>query len=322
MLKSTMEKTFVRTKDNKNNFIVLEDVPLYLDKKKENKVITLADVLKANQKRIAKKLGISVYNIFELALIFADVRQRGKVINQKYRFNKMLFYIGKEIEKLYGENSIIFDDMWKAQEGPIPANLTNDLVELQNNGFVDIFLIEKGKKIAGSKKKWEEMKKVKEDEDARVSLACGLTNKGEELAQGIWSELDPDMREVILKIKERLYFMQTGKIKKKVHKEYPEYRKIYTKEDKETFEFMLKKRNKLSGIKNINSFAFPMKIPNDITMQKLFSGKFIAIYKNEIITIDSSLKELQVKCAKLIPEGEGCLIDFIEENVGIYGLKL
>lgn len=322
MLIPTKNTTYVRTKDNRNENVVLEDIPLYIDKENENMVINLADVVKANQKRIAKKFGISVYNIFELALLYADVKQRSKVIKQKYRFNKMLFYIWKELEKIYGENSIIFDEMWVAPEGPIPANLMNDLIQFQTNDVVEVFLIEEGKKIAESKKKREEIKKSKKDEGIRVSIACGLTNKGEELSKAIWSELDSEMREIILKMKERFYFMKTGKIKKTVHKEYPEYRKFYTKEDKETFKLLLKKQNELSEIKELNNRDLPMKIPNDIIIQKLFAGMYIVIYKGEIIAADSSLKDLQEKCDRLIPEGNGYLIDYIEEGAGIYGLKV
>ena len=319
MLTPTMNTTYVRTKDNSNKVVVLEEIPIYIDKEKENKVITLADVIKANQKRIAKKFGISVYNIFELALLYADVKQRSKVINQKFRFNKMLFYIWKEIEKVYGENSIIFDKMWVGQEGPIPANLLSDLIQFQNNEIAQIFLIEEGKKIADSKKNWEEIKKTKKEEGIRVSLACGLTRKGEELSKKIWTELDPEIREITLKVKENLYFMKTKEIKNLVHKEYPEYRKFYTREDKETFNFLMKEQEKIAEIKGL---TFPMKIPNDFTLQKLFMGKFIALYKGEIIAVNTTLKKLQETLDSLIPEGDGCLIDYIEEGAGLYGLKV
>ena len=32
------------------------------------------------------------------------------------------------------------------------------------------------------------------------------------------------MREIILEAKEKVYYMKTAKLRKKVHKEYPEYR--------------------------------------------------------------------------------------------------
>lgn len=48
------------------------------------------------------------------------------------------------------------------------------------------------------------------------------------------------MREIVVDVKEKLNYMKTGRLKKKVHKEYPEYRKGYTQEDKETFDYLLK----------------------------------------------------------------------------------
>lgn len=73
--------------------------------------------------------------------------------------------------------------------------------------------------------------------------------------------------------------------------------------------------------KNVEDFSFPMKIPDEIIIQKQFSGKFIAIHKGMIIAVDNSLKNLYKKCGELLPKGEGCLFDYIEESVGIYGFN-
>jgi len=48
------------------------------------------------------------------------------------------------------------------------------------------------------------------------------------------------MREIILEVKEKLNYMKTAKLRKKVHKEYPEYRNVYTQENKETFAYLFK----------------------------------------------------------------------------------
>ena len=228
----TEKTTNLETLDNQNNEITLEDVPIYKMEDTGEELVTLEDTIRADERRIAKKYSISIPNIFELALLYADVKQRGKCISQKYRFNKMLFYVGKKLDEEYGEKVLIFDGMNIAENGPIPTNLKEDMKKLQQEEIFDIFLVKKGKKIPGSKKDWDTQK--------WVSIECILTNKGEDLAQKIWSELDPEMREIIVEVKEKLYYMKTGKLKKKVHREYPEYRKVYTQEDKETFAYLLK----------------------------------------------------------------------------------
>jgi len=231
-LKLTEKTTNLETWDNQNKEIILEDVPIYILEDTGEELVTLTDTIRADERRIAKKYNISIPNIFELALLYADVKQRTKGIKQQFRFNKMLFYVGKKLEEEYGENVLIFDEMNKAKDGPIPNHLKEDMKKLHKEGIFDVFLVKKGKKISGSKKDW--------DTKNWITIECVLTNKGEDLAQKIWSELDPEMREIILEVKEKLYYMKTAKLRKKVHKAYPEYRKIYTQEDKENFVYLLK----------------------------------------------------------------------------------
>ena len=232
ILKLTEKKTSIETLDNQNKEILLEDVPIYIEEETGEELVSFTDVLRADERRIAKKYNVDIYNIFELGLLYADVRQRGKSIRQQFRFNKMLFYVGKRLEEEYGEDILIFDEMKKREDGPIPIHLKEDMKKFQQEGIFDVYLVKKGKKIPGSKEDWDTKK--------WISIECTLTNKGEDLAKKIWSELDPEMREIILEVKEKLYYMKTGKLRKKVHKEYPEYRKIYTQEDKETFAYLLK----------------------------------------------------------------------------------
>ncbi len=250
----TENRTIIRSRDSNNEVVILRDIPIYRDKNTGNDLITLSDVIKAEQMRLSKKYKISIFNIYELSLLYADVKQRGKIIKEKYRFNKMLFYLWKELEHLYGENVLIFDNMVSAGQGPIPTNLKNDLISLQNQGLVDIFLLEKARKIPESKTKWKQLKKKKDDEEIRPALACGLTNKGVELTKPLWVDLDSEMRETILKIKEKFFFMKTKELKKKVHKEFPEYRNTYSKEDRQTFKFLMEGKITNFDIKELSSF--------------------------------------------------------------------
>ncbi len=63
----------------------------------------------------------------------------------------------------------------------------------------------------------------------------------------------------------------------------------------------------------------PIPLSDELKLQKLFGGKYIAIYNDQIIAVDSSLKILQEKLHKLRKKNQSFIIDFIEESVGIYG---
>lgn len=232
MLKLTEKTTSVKTLDNLNKEIILEDVPIYIEEETGEELVNFADILRADERRIAKEFGINIYNIFELALLYVDVKQRTNGIRQKFRFNKMLFYVSKKLEEEYGENTLIFDEMGKARAGPIPIHLKDDLIELQNDKFVEIRIIKDGKPIHGSKKDWEKYKNI-------GSIECTLTKKGYKLGKKIWYELDPEMQEIILDIKRELFYMDTERLKIKVHKEYPEYKMSYGENDTESFEEFL-----------------------------------------------------------------------------------
>lgn len=223
---ATEKRTTVKSQDNNYNEVILEEVPVYTDEGTGEELVTLGDILRANERRIAKKNNVSIFNIFELALLYADVKQRGKNIRQKFRFNKMLFYVMKKLEEEYGVGTLIFDEIWTAKNGPIPAHLKDDLKQFQEDGIIDIYLVKKGKKIPGSKKNWIESK--------WMTIECSLTKRGKKLAKSIWFDLDPEMQEIILSVKEKLNYMKTSQLKHKVHKEYPEYRKTYIEDDNES----------------------------------------------------------------------------------------
>lgn len=53
----------------------------------------------------------------------------------------MLFYVGKKLEEEYGENVLIFDEMNKAKDGPIPNHLKEDMKKLHKEGIFDVFLV-------------------------------------------------------------------------------------------------------------------------------------------------------------------------------------
>lgn len=234
ILGSTNKETKVKILDNQNKKVVLKNVPVYIEEDTGKQVITFGDILRADQRRIAEKYGISEYNLFELALLFADVKQRRNAIRQKFRFNKMLFYIWKELEEEYGAEILIFDEMIAQRAGPIPIHLKDDIKKLKNKELIEIYLVKDNKKVPGSKEKWEDLK-----DKLQASIECNLTEEGEKLAKKIWLDLDEETRKIILKVKTDLMYLDTEKLKEKVHKEFPEYKIDYTKNDTETFEEFL-----------------------------------------------------------------------------------
>ena len=77
-----------------------------------------------------------------------------------------------------------------------------------------------------------------------------------------------------------------------------------------------------SNVKNVEDPLLPMEINDEVKIQSLFAGKYIAIYEGKIIAVENSLNDIHKTCDEMIPEGKGCLIDYIEESVGIYGFKI
>lgn len=234
ILNITDKKLNIESLDNQNKKVLLENIQVYVEEGTDDEYITLGDMLCANEKRIAKNYNITEFNIFELALLYADVNQKTKSIKQKFRFNKMLFYIGKELENIYGTNTLIFDEMVAARSGPIPLHLKEDIERLQQDGIIDIFLEKNGKKVPGSKQDWLKMKGPESG-----SIVCALTKKGEEIAKGIWKDLDLEIKDVIVKVKQKLFYTDTEVLREKVHEEYPEYKKTYVENDIETFEYFM-----------------------------------------------------------------------------------
>lgn len=64
----------------------------------------------------------------------------------------------------------------------------------------------------------------------------------------------------------------------------------------------------------------PLESKEDII--KKLKGYNIAIYNEKIVAIDKSLKSLHKVLENLIPEGEICKIEYIEEGASIYGFNI
>jgi hypothetical protein len=205
-------KEDVESVDWQGRDITLKNVPAELNQEKGTVRVRLDDILKAEQEYIAREHGLAPQHIHLLSLLYVAPRFiKSGYIEQKFRFNKMLFYLWKEMEKRGYGNSYIYDEFASARAGPVPKHLKEHLAELEKKGIVRV--------------KWA--KKPGE------SLRCELTNFGKKIAKSIRDNTPDDIKKIALKTKEELFLIDATQLKEKVHKDYPEYKKTYIELDTE-----------------------------------------------------------------------------------------
>lgn len=196
--------------DWQGNEITLENVPA--ERLGKEVRVRLDDIMKAEQQYLASKYKLNPRNIHELLLLYAAPRFiKGGYIEQKFRFNKMLFHEWKELERLGYGDSYIFDEFGSARAGPVPITLRNDLVELDKKGII--------------KARWERQ--------PGKSCRFELTKQGEKVAKSIWDNTPTDIKAMVLKTKEELFLIDAEQLKHHFHKRYPEYKKDYIELDAE-----------------------------------------------------------------------------------------
>lgn len=133
-------------------------------------------------------------------------------VEEKYRFNKMLFYLWARLnEKGFGE-ALTHDEFESKKRGPVPKHLKDYSRSLEEKGLVKMRW--GGKKVARSYR-WD------------------LTKKGQKKADILWRKTPEVFRRNIMQVKEELLLIDTTQLMHKVHEEYPEYKAGYRYEDKE-----------------------------------------------------------------------------------------
>lgn len=123
----------------------------------------------------------------------------------------MEFYLWKRMDKEGYKNASIHDEFGSARAGPIPVHLREFLEDLEKKNIV----------------------KVQWARGPGESTKSQLTRLGEKVANTIWNKTPPDIRNMVRKTKEELFAIDATQLKKKVHKEYPEYKRTYTELDRE-----------------------------------------------------------------------------------------
>lgn len=208
------------------NSVKLEEVTA--EKSGEEIRFDIDDLLKAEQESIANTHGIKPRNIHELLLLYATTEfDKGGYIEQKYRFNKMVFYHKMALENAGYGDSYIYNKIVSAGKGPIPIDLKEDMVELQEKGIVKISATRDNKQISEGKEAVSMFGKH------GISMKCELTPQGIETAESLWKETPDEVKATTIKVKKDLFFIDAGQLKDKVHKEYPEYKNTYETVDAE-----------------------------------------------------------------------------------------
>ena len=96
---------------------------------------------------------------------------------------------------------------------PVPKNLEDDLKRLEKKGIISLSWYQWG------------------ENPMHASLTTELTKKGMTIAEQMWNRLPNPFKKITLETKEQIFPLDPKTIQKKVHREFPEYRKTYVKLD-------------------------------------------------------------------------------------------
>lgn len=207
------EKEDIVSVNWKGEEITLKEVPVEKNVKTGLVRVDVDEILKAEQKLIAEQQNLGhPIAIPELLLLFAGTRFfKGGEIKEKYKFNKMLFYLWKKLEEQGFGDSYIIDEFVSGRAGPIPKHLKTSMMELEKKGLV---------KIAWS-------------DNIKKPTVFTLTSEGIDVSRIVWEQIPDFVKKTVIQVKEEIALLDPTALKEKVHKEFPEYRKTYTELDAE-----------------------------------------------------------------------------------------
>jgi len=209
-------KTEIEVFDWRGEPIHLKDVPAIKNAKTGKIRVYASEVAKAEIRMMAEKHNLEARDVTLLLMLYAKPGpfKEGEV-HCKYHLNKMLFYQWKNMEKRYLGEAFPHDEFRAASKGPIPIHLWDDLRRLQDRKIMSLDHHVWGKN------------------SGEACLVTKLTPDGLKLAEELWKEVPPDLRETSWVTKEQIFPLDPETIRKKVHREFPEYRKTYTELDRE-----------------------------------------------------------------------------------------
>jgi DNA-binding PadR family transcriptional regulator len=191
----------------------LRNVPVEKNTKTGLVRVDIDEVLRAEQRLIAEQQNLDQpIAVPELLFLFSDTRFfKGGEIKEKYKFNKMLFYFWKYLEKQGFGDSYIIDEFVSGRAGPIPKNLKKSMTELEKKGFV----------------------KISWSNNLKKPTVFSLTPEGVKVSRAIWEQTPDLVKKIVIQVKEEIALLDPKALKEKVHREFPEYKKTYIELDAE-----------------------------------------------------------------------------------------
>lgn len=206
----------IDTVDWRGNPIHLKGVPAIKNAKTGKVRVYPSEVAKAEIKMLAEQQSLEPRDVALLAILYVKPGpfKEGEV-HYKYHLNKMLFYLWKNMEKEHLGETYPRHEFVPARRGPIPKNLTNDLKRLEKKGIISLSWYKWGK------------------DPKQASLITELTPSGLAIAEKLWNQIFGPFREITLKTKEQIFPLDPKTIQKKVHREFPEYKKMYVELDRD-----------------------------------------------------------------------------------------
>ena len=177
--------------------------------------VKLEDVARAEFEQFAQEHAIDPRDIPILLTLKA---QMGGFVNKEevqyqYHLNKMLFYQWKRMQEIGMGETFPHDSFEKADRGPIPVNINDDLKRLQQKDLITIETYRWGPRPL--------------DESKRIRL----TSKGSHIAGELLKRTPKDLLVTTAEVKTMIGTLTPASVREKVHKEFPEYRASYTAED-------------------------------------------------------------------------------------------
>lgn len=219
---TTMEDEWIDTTtdieafDWRGNPMRLKNVPAIKNKKTGKIRVRASEVAKAEINTLAEEYKLESRDVALFIMLFAKPGPfKEGAVHYKYHLNKMLFYQWKNMEKQLLGEAFPRDEFRAAPNGPIPVNLWDDLKRLEER-----------KTISLRHYVWGKTPK-------EASLTVELIPKGLDIAEKLWYQIPPDLRETTLKTKEQIFPLDPKTVRKRVHQEFPEYKKTYTELDLE-----------------------------------------------------------------------------------------
>lgn len=194
--------------------IVLHNVPGQSCPLCGKTIVEADEVIRAEQRLTAVELGLSEREGNIVLFLFAPGPRFTEpgYIEEKYRFNKMLFKFWKELETKGFGQAFIHDAFKAEKRGPVPENLIPDSKSLEKKGLVKVRW---GGRVVARSYKWE------------------LTDKGRTLAGQLFGLTPGVVQEAVTRTKADLFLLDSTQLMHKIHEEYPEYRKVYAQKDEE-----------------------------------------------------------------------------------------